>query len=36
MTDAVNQAAAGRADAGLRVLEPGELVRAAITLTPEG
>ena len=35
MTDAVNQAATGRADAGLRVLEPGELVRAAITLTPE-
>jgi len=36
MTDAVNQAATGRADAGLRVLEPGELVRAAIALTPEG
>jgi len=36
MTDAFNQAAAGRADAGLRVLEPDEILRAAITLTPEG
>src|SRR5882672_7279478 len=36
MTDAFNQAAAGRADAGLRVLEPGESLKASITLTPEG
>ncbi len=34
-TDAINLAAAGRTDTGLLVLEPGQTVRAAVTLTPE-
>ncbi|MGH7265243.1 MAG: aldose 1-epimerase [Candidatus Rokuibacteriota bacterium] len=33
-TDAVNLAAAGRPDTGLLTLEPGETVRAAVTLAP--
>jgi len=35
VTDAFNLAAAGRPDTGARTLEPGETLRAAITLTPE-
>ncbi len=35
VTDAVNLAAAGRPDTGLRTLEPGETLAATITLTPE-
>ncbi len=35
VTDAFNLAEAGRADTGMRVLEPGETLQAAITLTPE-
>jgi aldose 1-epimerase len=35
VTDAVNLAASGRIDTGLRVLEPGETLRAAVTLAPE-
>jgi aldose 1-epimerase len=34
-TDAVNLAAAGRTDVGLLALDPGQSLRAAITLTPE-
>jgi aldose 1-epimerase len=36
VTDAVNLAAAGRADTGLRSLPPGATLRAAVTLAPEG
>jgi aldose 1-epimerase len=36
MTDAFNQAAAGRADSGMRVLAPGESLSAVVTLTPAG
>ena len=35
VTDAVNLAAAGRRDTGLRILEPGEALQTAVTLTPE-
>jgi aldose 1-epimerase len=35
VTDAVNLVASGRTDTGLRVLEPGETLRAAVTLVPE-
>jgi aldose 1-epimerase len=35
VTDAVNLAAAGRADTGLRHLPPGATLRAAVTLAPE-
>jgi aldose 1-epimerase len=35
VTDAINLAAAGRPDTGLRTLEPGESLAATITLTPE-
>lgn len=35
VTDAFNLAAAGRADTGLRVLEPGDTLRASVTLAPE-
>jgi aldose 1-epimerase len=35
VTDAVNLAASGRTDTGLRVLAPGETLRAAMTLVPE-
>ena len=35
VTDAVNLAAAGRTDTGFRILEPGETLRTAVTLTPE-
>jgi aldose 1-epimerase len=35
VTDAFNLAAAGRADTGLRTLDPGESLAATITLTPE-
>jgi aldose 1-epimerase len=35
VTDAINLVVAGRADTGLRVLEPGETLSAAVTLTPE-
>jgi aldose 1-epimerase len=34
VTDAFNLAAAGRADTGARTLEPGETLRAAISLAP--
>jgi aldose 1-epimerase len=34
-TDAVNLAAAGRTDTGLRTLEPGATLHAAVTLAPE-
>jgi hypothetical protein len=36
VTDAVNLAAAGRPDTGLRSLPPGATLRAAVTLAPEG
>ena len=35
VTDAFNLAAAGRPDTGLRIIEPGESLRAAVTLTVE-
>ena len=35
VTDAFNLAAAGRTDTGMRVLEPGDTLRAAIGLEPE-
>jgi aldose 1-epimerase len=35
VTDAFNLAAAGRADTGMRVLEPGETLRTAVTLSVE-
>jgi aldose 1-epimerase len=36
VTDAVNLAAAGHPDTGLRILQPGETLTSAITLTPAG
>ena len=35
VTDAFNLAAAGRSDTGMRILEPGETLRATVTLTLE-
>jgi aldose 1-epimerase len=35
VTDAFNLAGAGRTDTGMRALDPGETVRARLTLTPE-
>jgi len=35
ITDAFNRAAAGQADTGMLSLEPGETVRATLTLTPD-
>jgi aldose 1-epimerase len=35
-TDAVNLVGAGRTDTGLRVLPPGEMLRAVVIITPEG
>lgn len=35
VTDAFNLAEAGRTDTGMQVIEPGETLRAAVTLTPE-
>jgi aldose 1-epimerase len=35
VTDAFNLAAAGRSDTGMRILEPGETLRAAVTLQAE-
>ena len=35
ITDAFNLAAAGQADTGILRLEPGETVRATLTLTPD-
>jgi aldose 1-epimerase len=36
VTDAVNLAAIGRPDAGLRTLAPGEVLATSVTLTPQG
>ena len=35
VTDAFNLAASGRADTGMQLLEPGEALRAMVTLTPD-